>query len=151
MEPTRALRFNVARLSQLFNFALCLYNRRAMSPRRRTGRKFLATLLPIILLVALAAVGLTVWLVYGATRPPQRAYLITPEKFAHLSDRGLKSTEETWANRDGTQARGWLVRGAVDDPRRQPAGLEHEHEEDGQERRQQLSSGSTTRRHLLVL
>jgi pimeloyl-ACP methyl ester carboxylesterase len=87
-----------------------------MSPRRRTGRKFLATLLPIVLLVALAVVGLTVWLVYGATRPPQRAYLITPETFAHVSDRGLKSTEETWANRDGTQARGWLVRGAEGSP-----------------------------------
>ena len=87
-----------------------------MSPRRRTGRKLLATLLPIVVLVALALVGLTVWLVYGATRPPQRAYLITPETFAHVSDRGLKSTEETWANRDGTQARGWLVRGAEGSP-----------------------------------
>lgn len=87
-----------------------------MSPRRRTGRKFLATLLPIVLLAALAVVGLTIWLVYGATRPPQRAYLITPETFAHVSDRGLKSTEETWANRDGTQARGWLVRGAEGAP-----------------------------------
>lgn len=87
-----------------------------MSPRRRTGRKFLATLLPIVLLAALALVGLTVWLVYGATRPPQRSYLVTPEKFAHLSDRGLKSTEETWSNRDGTQARGWLVRGAEGSP-----------------------------------
>jgi pimeloyl-ACP methyl ester carboxylesterase len=87
-----------------------------MSPRRRTGRKFLATLLPIVLLAALAVVGLTIWIVYGATRPPQRAYLITPETFAHVSDRGLKSTEETWANRDGTQARGWLVRGAEGAP-----------------------------------
>ena len=87
-----------------------------MSPRRRTGRKFLATLLPIVLLAALAVVGLTVWIVYGTTRPPQRAYLITPETFAHVSDRGLKSTEETWANRDGTQARGWLVRGTEGAP-----------------------------------
>jgi pimeloyl-ACP methyl ester carboxylesterase len=87
-----------------------------MSPRRRTGRKLLATLLPIVLLVALAIVGLTVWLVRGATRPPQRAYLVTPEQFAHLSDRGLKSTEETWSNRDATQARGWLVRGAEGSP-----------------------------------
>ena len=87
-----------------------------MSPRRRTGRKLLATLLPIVLLAALAVVGLTIWLVYGATRPPQRAYLVTPEKFAHLSDRGLKSTEETWSNRDGTQARGWLVRGSEGAP-----------------------------------
>jgi pimeloyl-ACP methyl ester carboxylesterase len=87
-----------------------------MSPRRRTGRKLLATVLPIVLLVALAIVGLTVWLVYGATRPPQHPYLVTPEKFAHLSDRGLRSTEETWTNRDGTQARGWLVRGAEGSP-----------------------------------
>ena len=82
-----------------------------MSPRRRTGRKLLAALLPIVLLLAVAVVGLTVWLVRGATHPPQRAYLGTPEKFAHLSDRGLQSTEESWPNRDGTQSRGWLVRG----------------------------------------
>jgi pimeloyl-ACP methyl ester carboxylesterase len=66
--------------------------------------------------VAISVVGLTVWLVYGATHPPHRPYLLTPEKFARLSDRGLKATEETWANRDGTQARGWLVRGAEGSP-----------------------------------
>jgi pimeloyl-ACP methyl ester carboxylesterase len=59
---------------------------------------------------------MTVWLVYSATRPPRRPYLVTPEKFARLSDRGLKATEETWANRDGTRARGWLVRGAEGSP-----------------------------------
>ncbi|HEX8719171.1 MAG TPA: hypothetical protein VF736_00885 [Pyrinomonadaceae bacterium] len=87
-----------------------------MSPRRRTGRKALAALLPVVLLLLLAVVGLTAWLVYSATRPPRRAYLVTPEKFARLSDRGLKATEETWQNRDGTQARGWLVRGAEGSP-----------------------------------
>ena len=87
-----------------------------MSPRRRAGRKILVSLLPIILVVALALVGLTVWLVYGATHPPRRAYLVTPEKFVQLSDRGLKATEETWSNRDGTSARGWLVRGAEGSP-----------------------------------
>jgi pimeloyl-ACP methyl ester carboxylesterase len=87
-----------------------------MSPRRRTGRKAFTALLPVILLVALAFVGLTAWLVYTASRPPQRAYLVTPEKFARLSDRGLKATEETWENRDGTRARGWVVRGAEGRP-----------------------------------
>ncbi|HEX8189426.1 MAG TPA: hypothetical protein VF586_13805, partial [Pyrinomonadaceae bacterium] len=66
---------------------------------------------PIFLVIALAVTGLTAWLVQGATRPPRRPYLITPEGFRRLSDRGLKATEETWANRDGTQARGWLLRG----------------------------------------
>lgn len=87
-----------------------------MSPRRRTGRKAFAALLPVILLLVFAVVGLTAWLVYVASRPPVRAYLVTPEKFARLSDRGLKATEETWENRDGTQARGWLVRGAEGAP-----------------------------------
>src|ERR1044071_7908710 len=82
-----------------------------MPPRRRTGRKALTALLPILLLVVLAAVGVAAWLVYSATRPPRRAYLVTPEQFLRLSDRGLRATEETWANRDGTRARGWLVRG----------------------------------------
>ncbi|HEV2862906.1 MAG TPA: alpha/beta fold hydrolase [Pyrinomonadaceae bacterium] len=82
-----------------------------MSPRRASGRKLIGALLPIILVIALAFVGLTAWLVYGATRPPRRPYLITPEGFRRLSDRGLRATEETWANRDGTSARGWLLRG----------------------------------------
>jgi len=67
-------------------------------------------------LLVLAVVGLTAWLVYSATRPPQRAHLVTPEQFLRLSDRGLGATEETWANRDGTRARGWLVRGAEGSP-----------------------------------
>ncbi|HYE16557.1 MAG TPA: hypothetical protein VD968_19115 [Pyrinomonadaceae bacterium] len=87
-----------------------------MSPRRSTGRKLLTALLPIVLVVVLAAVGATVWLIYGATRPPARAYLITPEGFKQLSDRGLRATEESWPNRDGTQARGWLLRGAEGAP-----------------------------------
>lgn len=87
-----------------------------MSPRRRGGRKVFAALLPIILIVVLALAGLTAWLVYGATHPPRHAYLVTPEKFASLSDRGMKATEENWANRDGTKSRGWLVRGAEGAP-----------------------------------
>ncbi|MDT5158463.1 MAG: uncharacterized protein QOH51_2820 [Acidobacteriota bacterium] len=87
-----------------------------MSPRPRTGRKALAALLPIILLMALAVIGLTVWLVYVATHPLHRAYLVTPEKFAQFSDRGLKATEVTWTNRDSTSARGWLLRGAEGSP-----------------------------------
>lgn len=82
-----------------------------MSPRRRTGRKLLTALLPVFLLLALAVAGLTGWIVYGAAHPPHRAYLVTPDKFAQLSERGLRATEETWPNHDGTSARGWLIRG----------------------------------------
>src|SRR5918999_1538162 len=87
-----------------------------MSPPRRTGRKLFTALLPTVLIVILAVVGVSVWLVRGATRPPRQAYLVTPEKFAQLSDRGLRATEERWSNRDGTEARGWLLRGAEGAP-----------------------------------
>ncbi|HEX5706640.1 MAG TPA: hypothetical protein VFX96_05060 [Pyrinomonadaceae bacterium] len=56
------------------------------------------------------------WVVYGVTHPPQRPYLVTPEKFAQLSNRGTKATDVTWPNRDGTQARGWLLVGGEGAP-----------------------------------
>ncbi|MGH9902480.1 MAG: alpha/beta hydrolase [Pyrinomonadaceae bacterium] len=87
-----------------------------MSRRRRTGRKILKALLPITMLFVLALVCLAGWLAYSATHPPQRAYLVTPDKFVMLSNRGLKVTEESWQNRDGTRARGWLLRGAEGAP-----------------------------------
>jgi len=64
-------------------------------------------LLPIALLLFLAVAGVTVWLVKSITRPPQQPYLVTPATFAQLSS-PLKATDETWPNRDGTTARGWL-------------------------------------------
>lgn len=87
-----------------------------MSPRRRTGRRIIKAVLPIVLLIALALAAFSGWVVYGVAHPPQRAYLVTPEKFGRLSDRGLKVTDETWANRDGTRARGWLLRGTEGAP-----------------------------------
>jgi pimeloyl-ACP methyl ester carboxylesterase len=68
-------------------------------------------LLPLLLVGAVALAGISFWLVAGATSPPRKPYLVTPEKFAQLSDRGLRAVEEKWTNRDGTTARGWLLRG----------------------------------------
>jgi pimeloyl-ACP methyl ester carboxylesterase len=87
-----------------------------MSPRRRPGRKLLTALLPTVLIILLALAGLAAWLVAGATRPPRQPYLVTPEKFSQLSDRGLRAADERWTNRDGTEARGWLLRGAEGAP-----------------------------------
>ncbi|HEV2707109.1 MAG TPA: alpha/beta hydrolase [Pyrinomonadaceae bacterium] len=87
-----------------------------MYRRPRTGRRLLKALLPVALLIVLALVAFAAWVVYGATHPPRRAYLVTPEKFGQLSARGLKATDETWSNRDGTRARGWLLRGAEGAP-----------------------------------
>ena len=73
-------------------------------------------LLPILLVLAVAVAGLSVWLGYSMAQPPRHPYLVTPEKFSRLSDRGVKVTDEKWANPDGTEARGWLLRGAEGSP-----------------------------------
>jgi pimeloyl-ACP methyl ester carboxylesterase len=68
----------------------------------------------LVVLVLLCVVG---YVVYSVTHPPRRAYLVTPERFLQLSsEHGVKATDEAWTNRDGTQARGWLLRGAEGQP-----------------------------------
>lgn len=84
--------------------------------RRRTGRKILRTLLPLALLCIIAIGGMTVWVTYTATHPPRREYLITPQQVGRLSSNAFKITDEIWSNRDGTIARGWLLRGNQNSP-----------------------------------
>ena len=87
-----------------------------MPSRRRPGKKLLRSVLPIGLILVLALVGALAFIVYGVTRPPRAAYLVTPQAFSELSGPVLKVTEESWTNRDGTSARGWLLRGATGSP-----------------------------------
>src|SRR5882762_1086801 len=85
-------------------------------PRRRFGKKLFKSLLPILLVLVLACVIALVSIVYGITRPPRQHYLVTPESFSQISGSALKVTDESWRNRDGTGARGWLLRGAEGAP-----------------------------------
>jgi hypothetical protein len=78
--------------------------------------KLLKLLLPILLVVGLAAIGASLWLANWIAKPPAHHYLVTPEQFSHLSERGVKVTDETWTNKDGSQARGWLLRGTTNAP-----------------------------------
>ncbi len=87
-----------------------------MPARRRLGKKFLKSLLPILLLLAVALVVALAFTVYGVTRPPRREYLVRPQTFSQLSGPISRVTEETWRNRDKTPARGWLLRGAEGAP-----------------------------------
>jgi pimeloyl-ACP methyl ester carboxylesterase len=87
-----------------------------MARRRPIGKKLLKSLLPILALLVLVVVVATGWIVYDATRPPRHAYLVTPESFNQISGPGLKASDESWRNRDGSQARGWLLRGAEGTP-----------------------------------
>ncbi|HXD30071.1 MAG TPA: hypothetical protein VN643_03075 [Pyrinomonadaceae bacterium] len=87
-----------------------------MSRRPRLGKKLIKSLLPLLLLVVLVVGGVLGWIVYDISRPQRRAYLVTPQAFAQISGPGVKATEETWRNSDGTTARGWLLRGAEGAP-----------------------------------
>src|SRR5262245_60458377 len=87
-----------------------------MAPRRRIGKKLLKSLLPIVLVLALALVVSIGSIVYSVTRPPRRAYLVTPQGLSQISAIASRVVDESWTNRDGTKARGWLLRGAEGAP-----------------------------------
>jgi pimeloyl-ACP methyl ester carboxylesterase len=87
-----------------------------MARRPPLGKKLAKSLLPLLLVVALAVIAAFGWIVYGVTRPRRQAYLVTPQAFAQISGPGLKATDESWRNRDGSTARGWLLRGAEGAP-----------------------------------
>jgi pimeloyl-ACP methyl ester carboxylesterase len=89
-----------------------------MATRRRFGKKLSKLLLPILLVLVVALAAALVAIVYGITRPPRRSYLVTPQAFSTISGTGrsLKVSDESWTNRDGTAARGWLLKGAEGAP-----------------------------------
>jgi pimeloyl-ACP methyl ester carboxylesterase len=87
-----------------------------MATRRRFGKKLFKSLLPILLILFVALFIALGAIVRGITRPPRQAFLVTPESFTQFSGRVLKVTDETWRNRDGSTARGWLLRGGEGAP-----------------------------------
>lgn len=82
-----------------------------MFKTKRLVKSFYRLLLPVTLLLLLALAGSSVWLVHEASHPTANEYLVTPAKYGQLSSRGATVTDESWGNRDGTRARGWLLRG----------------------------------------
>lgn len=87
-----------------------------MAKTTRLVKSFTRLMFPIVLLVVGSIVAGSVWLVYAASRPLGVRYLVTPDKYGQLSSRAAQVTEEKWTNRDGSQARGWLLRGAEGAP-----------------------------------
>ncbi len=87
-----------------------------MATRRRIGKKLLKSLLPILLILIVALIIALGSMVRSITRPPRQAFFVTPQSFAQISGRVLKVTDENWRNRDGTPARGWLLRGSEGAP-----------------------------------
>ena len=76
----------------------------------------MVALLPVALLLVLGVGGGLLFIVHNIARPVTHPYLVTPETFPAFSARGLRVSEERWSNADGTEARGWLLRGAEGAP-----------------------------------
>lgn len=89
-----------------------------MATRPRFGKRLIRLLVPLLLILIVVFLIALAAMVYGITRPPRRAYLVTPQQFSSISGTAepLKVTEETWRNRDGSAARGWLLRGSEGAP-----------------------------------
>ena len=87
-----------------------------MPPRRRIGKRLVKSFLPIALVIVLAVLVVLSFIVYCVSRPTKRPYVVTPESFSRISGRAIKVTDETWANADGRNARGWLLKGSEGAP-----------------------------------
>lgn len=87
-----------------------------MSKAFRLLKSVLRLLLPVLVSVVVMVMIAAVLLVHSASTPPTNTYLVTPEVYGRLSAHAARITDETWANRDGTKARGWLLRGKKNAP-----------------------------------
>ena len=87
-----------------------------MPPKRRFGKRLIKSFLPIVFVIGLAVVASLSFIVYCVTRPTRRPYVVTPASYASISGRAIKVTDETWTNRDGRPARGWVLKGAEGAP-----------------------------------
>ena len=56
-----------------------------MAKTKRLFKSFSRLLLPVIVLLVLAVVAASVWLVHTTSNPPKSGYLVTPEKYGQLS------------------------------------------------------------------
>ncbi len=87
-----------------------------MSQTKRLFKSVFRLVFPVIVLAVVAVMVAAVLLVYTVSSPPQAVYLVTPEKYGQFSTRGARVTDETWANRDGSTSRGWLLKGVENAP-----------------------------------
>jgi len=56
-----------------------------MAKTKRLFKSFSRLLLPVVILFVLAVIAGSIYLVYKTAQPPKTAYLVTPEKYGHLS------------------------------------------------------------------
>jgi pimeloyl-ACP methyl ester carboxylesterase len=87
-----------------------------MAKTKRLVKSFYRLLFPIVILLVVAVGSASVWLLYKMAHPANAVYLVTPDKYGQLSSRASQVTDESWTNKDGTRARGWLLKGSASAP-----------------------------------
>lgn len=87
-----------------------------MAKTKRLVKSFYRLLLPIFVLVILAAGSASIWVLYKMAHPATPKYLVTPDKYGQLSPRASQVTDENWTNKDATRSRGWLLKGSPNAP-----------------------------------
>lgn len=87
-----------------------------MAKTKRLVKSFYRLLLPIVVLLILAAGSTSVWLLYKMAHPANSPYLVTPGLYGQLSSRASQVTDENWTNKDATRSRGWLLKGSPNAP-----------------------------------
>lgn len=87
-----------------------------MAKITRVFKSLVKLIVPVVALIVIVVIGLSVWLVYTVAHPAPSQHTLTPDKYGRLSSRAAQITEESWTNRDGSQAHGWLLRGAESAP-----------------------------------
>lgn len=87
-----------------------------MAGTKRLFKSFYRLLSPPVILSILAVGVASVWLVFESSKPMTMVYLVTPDKYGQLSSRAAQVTDEKWTNHDGSQSRGWLLRGIPNAP-----------------------------------
>jgi len=98
------------------NSVRLIHNPPRMSRPGRVARKLVKAVLPILIVIVVVVVAVCGWIVYGITRPPRAPYLVTPKSFSTVTGPILNASDVTWKNHDGTEARGWVIRGAEGAP-----------------------------------
>lgn len=87
-----------------------------MAKSTRLIKTFSRLLFPVILLLIVAGVSSSIWLVHKTSQPLTAEYLVTPDRYGQLSSRAAQITDETWSSPDGVTSRGWLLRGIPNAP-----------------------------------
>lgn len=87
-----------------------------MSKVTRLSKSIFRLLMPVVLLIVIAAVVSGIWLAHDVSLPQDQGHVISLEKYSQLSSRAAQVTEETWPGRDGNAIKGWVLRGSPNMP-----------------------------------